>query len=58
MKLVTTLPYRRLRNGWFHLGLGDIEARLPAEPDILSVIEAYAHEGTEPFVRLVDDALL
>lgn len=57
VKLVTTLPYRRLRNGWFHLGLGDIEARLPTEPDVLSVIEAYTHEATEPFARLVNDAL-
>lgn len=57
VKLVTTLPYRRLRNGWFHLGLGDIEAQLPAEPDVLNVIEAYTHQATEPFVRLVNDGL-
>lgn len=34
-------PFRRLRNGWLHLGMGDIANRLPAEPTADDIVHAY-----------------
>ncbi|WP_200811536.1 hypothetical protein [Okibacterium fritillariae] len=57
---VVTQPYRRLRNGWFHLGLADIAHQLPSDSDILTPISLYA--GVDPleldaFVDLDLDAV-
>ncbi len=57
---VVTQPYRRLRNGWFHLGLADIAHQLPNDSDILTPISLYA--GVDPleldaFVDLGLDAV-
>lgn len=46
VRTVVTPPYRRLRNGWFHLGLGDIAQQLPRDPDLLTPVTLYA--GIDP----------
>lgn len=46
VRTVVTPPYRRLRNGWLHLGLGDIAHHLPRNPDVLSLVSAYT--GVDP----------
>jgi hypothetical protein len=54
---VTTPPFRRLRNGWFHLGLGDIASKLPPEPTLLTPVSAYTDMAPAEFEKLVDASL-
>lgn len=44
--VLTSGPYRRLRNGWLHLGLGDVAAEISDSSDLLAVVRAYA--ATDP----------
>lgn len=57
VRTVVTRPFRKLRNGWFHLGLADIARQLPDEPDTLSPVSTYTGMETLAFIALVDRAL-
>ncbi|MFF2300802.1 hypothetical protein [Arthrobacter sp. NPDC058127] len=57
LKTVTAQPFRRLRNGWLHLGLGDIATDLPARPNVLSPVLAYTQMEIPAFAALLDRSL-
>jgi hypothetical protein len=57
LKTLTARPFRRLRNGWLHLGLGDIATVLPAHPNVLSPVFAYTQMEIPAFAALVDRGL-
>ncbi|MFE4837387.1 hypothetical protein ACFRAU_22240 [Arthrobacter sp. NPDC056691] len=57
LKTVTSQPFRRLRNGWLHIGLGDIAAALPGLPNVLSPVFAYTELEIPAFAALVDRSL-
>jgi hypothetical protein len=55
--VVLSPPYRKLRNGWFHLGLADIADVLPKEPYVLSLVPAYTGSDALALVNLVERCL-
>jgi len=57
LQLLVEQPFRRLRNGWFHLGLGDIESKLPADPSLTAPVAAYTGMDTEAFSAAVHRGL-
>ncbi|KAB1661697.1 hypothetical protein F8O07_07310 [Pseudoclavibacter sp. CFCC 13796] len=57
LRTIVDAPFRRLRNGWLHLGLGDIAATLPTEVNILTPVQAYTQMDLLPFTELVDRGL-
>ncbi|UYQ77241.1 hypothetical protein OF385_14645 [Glutamicibacter sp. JL.03c] len=57
LQLVISERYRKLRNGWLHLGLGDIASILPKTPNILSPVFAYTQMEIGAFSELVDRGL-
>jgi len=44
--VLSSFPCRRLRNGWLHLGLGDVAAEISDSNDLLAPVRAYA--ATDP----------
>lgn len=57
LQAVVAQPFRRLRNGWFHLGLGDIATTLPDDSNILTPVSAYTQMEIPAFAELVDRGL-
>lgn len=57
LQAVVSQPFRNLRNGWLHLGLGDIAAVLPDSPNILTPVSAYTQMEIAEFTELVDHGL-
>lgn len=57
LRTIVDDPFRRLRNGWLHLGLGDIAATLPTEVNILTPVQAYTQMDLPVFEELVDRGL-
>lgn len=57
LQAVVAQPFRRLRNGWLHLGLGDIASSLPNDVNILSPVSAYTELQIPAFTELVDRTL-
>lgn len=57
LQKIASKPFRKLRNGWFHLGLGDIAADLPKNPNILSPVITYTRMEIEEFADLVNRCL-
>lgn len=57
LQAVVSQPFRSLRNGWLHLGLGDIAAALPATPNILTPVSVYTQMEIAEFEELVDQGL-
>ena len=57
LSTITEGPFRKLRNGWLHLGLGDIAATLPKDVDILTPVSAYTQMEIRVFAELVDRGL-
>lgn len=57
LQAVVSQPFRNLRNGWLHLGLGDIAATLPDSPNILTPVSAYTQMEIAEFAELVERGL-
>lgn len=57
LRAVVTQPLRRLRNGWFHLSLGDIATVLSDDSNILTPVSAYGQMEVPVFAELVDRGL-
>lgn len=57
LRAVVSQPFRNLRNGWLHLGLGDIAAALPATSNILTPVSVYTKMEIAEFDELVDQGL-
>jgi hypothetical protein len=52
-----TAPFRRLRNGWMHLGIGDVAESLPADPQPSDLVRACTGLSLEEFARTVDASI-
>lgn len=50
-------PFRRLRNGWVHLGVGDVAAQLPADPWPSDLVSAYTKIEPAELDVIVDTGL-
>lgn len=55
---VLTHSLRRLRNGWLHLGLGNVAGLLPSDPTVGDVVLAYTGMTMSQLDELVDDGLV
>jgi hypothetical protein len=52
--VLTSPPYRRLRNGWLHLGLGDVAAEISDSGDLLAAVRAYTATDPATLAATVD----
>lgn len=57
LSAVVSRPFRRLRNGWLHLGFDDIASDLPQGATILTPISVYTQMQAPEFAELVDQGL-
>lgn len=57
VQTVLAQPARRLRNGWLHLGLGDIASSLGSAAAAHTPVSAYMNIEIADFVHLVDRTL-
>lgn len=56
-RTIVSPDMRRLRNGWLHLGMGDVAPKVSPD-DLLSPVSAYATADIEAFSRLVERYLV
>ncbi|MFB9776620.1 hypothetical protein [Brevibacterium otitidis] len=57
LSAIVARPFRRLRNGWLHLGLDDVRAALTQDVTILTPVSVYAQMQAPEFAALVDRGL-
>lgn len=57
LQTLVTHPFRKLRNGWLHLGLGDLSLDKESILDLNYLINAYTGFSTDDFADLVDRGL-
>lgn len=55
--VLTSGPYRKLRNGWLHLGLGDVAADFSDGSGPLAVVRAYTDSDPATLATTVDTYL-
>jgi hypothetical protein len=58
LNAIVDARFRRLRNGWLHLGLGDVAGALPATLTLLSPVSTYSEMEISDFIELVERGLL
>ena len=51
------VPFRRLRNGWLHLGTTDLATELPSDATSTDLVRGYADMDLDAFDSVVDGAL-